>query len=102
MRVISGDHAGARERPSPTLLSAVTRAPDEAIVRGEFPPGSALREVSGRPVKASRGTVREALRALSEQGFVEMHSRRAPWYRTSRLSQRARFSVYARCLNPML
>ena len=46
-------------------------------MRGEFPPGSALREVSlaGR-FKASRGTVREALRALSEQGLVEMHSRR--------------------------
>src|SRR5262245_46007962 len=77
MSVISGEPAGAREKPSPTLLSAVTRAVEEAIVRGEFPPGGALREVflAGR-FKASRGTVREALRALSEQGLVEMHSRR--------------------------
>jgi DNA-binding GntR family transcriptional regulator len=77
MSVISGERAGGKERPSPTLLSAVTHALEEGIVRGEFPPGSALREVSlaGR-FKASRGTVREALRALSEQGLVEMPSRR--------------------------
>ena len=60
MSVIAAEPAGAKERPSPTLLSAVTRALEEAIVRGEFPPGSALREISltGR-FKASRGTVRE-------------------------------------------
>ena len=77
MSVMSAEPERARERPSPTLLSAVTRALEEAVVRGEFPPGSALREVflAGR-FKASRGTVREALRALSEQGLVEMHSRR--------------------------
>src|SRR6185437_14887757 len=76
MSVVKGEQAGdkqevasERETVSPTLLSAVTNALEEAIVRGEFLPGSALREVSlaGR-FKASRGTVREALRALSEQG----------------------------------
>jgi len=84
MSVVKGEQAGdkqevatERETVSPTLLSAVTNALEEAIVRGEFLPGSALREVSlaGR-FKASRGTVREALRALSEQGLVETHSRR--------------------------
>ena len=46
-------------------------------LRGEFPPASALGEVSlASRFKASRGTVREALRVLSKQGLVEMQSRR--------------------------
>ena len=100
MSVISGERAGGKERPSPTLLSAVTHALEEAIVRGEFPPGSALREVSlaGR-FKASRGTVREASRALSQQGLVEMHSRRGAVVPQLPHSAHARFSAYARCLN---
>src|SRR5438067_1437860 len=84
MSVVKGEQAGEKqevasekETVSPTLLSAVTNALEEAIVRGEFPPGCALREVSlANRFKASRGTVREALRALSEHGLVEMHARR--------------------------
>jgi DNA-binding GntR family transcriptional regulator len=46
-------------------------------LRGEFPPASALGEVSlASRFKASRGTAREALRVLSKQGLVEMQSRR--------------------------
>jgi DNA-binding GntR family transcriptional regulator len=104
MNVVKGQQAGKqqglsgeRETVPPTLLSAVTHALEEAIVRGEFPPGGALREVSlASRFKASRGTVREALRALSEQGLVEMHSRRGA--AVPRLSpQRAReiFSLRA-------
>jgi DNA-binding GntR family transcriptional regulator len=62
---------------SQTLLSAVTAALEQAIVRGDFQPGCALREVHlATRFKASRGTIREALRALSETGLVEMQSRR--------------------------
>jgi DNA-binding GntR family transcriptional regulator len=84
MSVVTGEHGGGKEEAtsekgsvSPTLLSSVTTALEEAIVRGEFPPGCTLREVFlVSRFKASRGTIREALRALSEQGLVEMHSRR--------------------------
>jgi DNA-binding GntR family transcriptional regulator len=84
MSVVKGEEAGdkqevagEKEAALPTLLSAVTNALEEAIMRGEFPPGRAVHEVFlASRFKASRGTVREALRALSEQGLVEMHSRR--------------------------
>jgi DNA-binding GntR family transcriptional regulator len=68
---------GLKETVSPTVLSAVAASLEEAIVRGDFPPGSALREVhlAGR-FNTSRGTIREALRVLSEHGLVEVHSRR--------------------------
>jgi DNA-binding GntR family transcriptional regulator len=58
---------GKKGTVSPTLLSAVTNALEEGIVREVF--------LASR-FKTSRGTVREALRALSEHGLVEMHSRR--------------------------
>jgi len=65
------------ETVSPTLLSAVTAAVEEAIVRGDFQPGCALREVHlANRFKASRSTIREALRALAETGLVEMQARR--------------------------
>jgi DNA-binding GntR family transcriptional regulator len=68
---------GLKETVSPTVLSAVAASLEEAIVRGDFPTGSALREVhlAGR-FNTSRGTIREALRVLSEHGLVEVHSRR--------------------------
>jgi DNA-binding GntR family transcriptional regulator len=60
------------ERPE-TLTAAVARSIGEAIVRGTFAPGQALPE---QPLSAqlgtSRGTVREALRLLSDQGLVEI------------------------------
>jgi DNA-binding GntR family transcriptional regulator len=67
----------ANEPVPPTLLSAVTTSLENAIVRGQFPPGGALREVHlASRFNTSRGTIREALRVLSELGLVEMHSRR--------------------------
>jgi len=68
---------GLKETVSPTVLSAVAASLEEAIVRGDFPPGSALREVhlAGR-FNTSRGTIREAVRVLSEHGLVEVLSRR--------------------------
>jgi len=64
------------EAASPTLVSALTTSLEDAILRGDFPPGCALREVhlAGR-FKASRGTIRETLRVLAERGLVEVHSR---------------------------
>ena len=60
------------KRPE-TLTEAVARSIGEAIVRGAFEPGQALPEVRlSSQTGASRGTVREALRLLSEQGLVEI------------------------------
>jgi DNA-binding GntR family transcriptional regulator len=68
---------GVKEAVSPTILSAVTTGLENAIVRGDFPPGCALREVHlASRFNTSRGTIREALRVLSEQGLVEVHARR--------------------------
>jgi DNA-binding GntR family transcriptional regulator len=60
------------ERPE-TLTSAVARSIGEAIVRGAFAPGQALPEVPlAAQLGTSRGTVREALRLLADQGLVEV------------------------------
>lgn len=68
---------GTSEAVTPTLLSAVATYLEDAIVRGDFPPGCALRELHlASRLKTSRSTIREALRALSERGLVELHSRR--------------------------
>jgi len=65
-----------KEAVPPTLLSTVTTSLERDIVRGNFPPGCALREVRlASRYNTSRGTIREALRVLSELGLVEMHSR---------------------------
>lgn len=62
----------AFQRPI-TLTDAVAQSIGEAIVQGQFEPGEPLREVSiARLLGTSRGTVREALRLLSEQGIVEI------------------------------
>src|ERR1041384_4635649 len=56
-----------------TLTGAVARHISDAIVRGEYPPGSNLPEVSlARELETSRGTVREALRMLAAGGLVEI------------------------------
>lgn len=66
------EHSITLERPE-TLTAAVARSIGEAIVRGAFSPGQALPE---QPLSAqlgtSRGTVREALRLLADQGLVEI------------------------------
>lgn len=60
-----------------TLSSAVVAFIRDAILRGIYPPGSALPEIPlARQVAASRTTVREALRSLSEAGLVTIHPRR--------------------------
>ena len=52
-----------------TLTTAVAKHIRDAIVRGEYPPGSALPEVRlAEQLGTSRGTVREALRTLDELG----------------------------------
>lgn len=61
----------------PTLVSAVVAHLRDAILRGVYPPGAALHEIPlARQVSASRTTVRDALRTLSEIGLVTIHARR--------------------------
>jgi DNA-binding GntR family transcriptional regulator len=60
------------DRP-PTLVEAVTETLRREIVKGNFLPGAALQEVElGKSLNISRGTVREALRQLSQEGLVEI------------------------------
>jgi DNA-binding GntR family transcriptional regulator len=60
-----------------TLSSAVVAYIRDAILRGIYPPGSPLPEIPlAKQVGASRTTVREALRSLSEAGLVTIHPRR--------------------------
>ena len=60
------------QRPK-TLTSAVVDYIREAVLRGEFPPGHQLRELPlSRALSTSRGTVREALRVLHEDGLVKI------------------------------
>ena len=60
------------ERPD-TLTAAVAKHIRDAIVRGDFAPGSALPEIRlAEQLGTSRGTVREALRALEDQGLVDV------------------------------
>ena len=61
----------------PTLSSAVVAFIRDAILRGGYPPGSALPEIPlAREVGTSRTTIREALRSLSEAGLVTIHPRK--------------------------
>lgn len=61
----------------PTLVTAVVGHLRDAILRGVYPPGAALHEIPlARQVSASRTTVRDALRTLSEIGLVTIHARR--------------------------
>jgi DNA-binding GntR family transcriptional regulator len=56
-----------------TLTEAVVSYVRDAVVLGHFPPGSPLPEVQlATQLNTSRGTVREALRALQELGLVEV------------------------------
>ncbi len=60
-----------------TLTSAVITHIRDAIVRGDIPPGSPLPEQAlSAELATSRGTVREALRALADTGLVEVFPHR--------------------------
>jgi DNA-binding GntR family transcriptional regulator len=55
----------------PTLTDAVVDHFRTAIVRGDFVPGAPLHEVElSKTLNVSRGTIREALRKLQDEGLV--------------------------------
>ena len=59
------------QRPE-TLTSAVASHIRDAIMRGDFAPGRALPEIRlSEQLQTSRGTIREAIRMLVDQGLVE-------------------------------
>lgn len=62
---------------SPTLVSSIADRLRVDILAGKFGPGDALREIPlSEQYGTSRQTVREALRALSEEGLIDLISRR--------------------------
>ncbi len=62
---------------SPTLGATITDRLRDEILSGAFPPGSALREIPlAERYGSSRQTIREALRALSDLGLVQLYARR--------------------------
>ncbi len=69
---MSQNPLGEVVRP-PTLTAATAFKLREAILSGSLPPGSPLREGElTHSLGVSRGTVREALRLLQEEGLVEL------------------------------
>jgi DNA-binding GntR family transcriptional regulator len=80
------------KRPE-TLTGAVARHVRDAIVRGEYAAGSALPEIRlAEELGTSRGTVREALRTLEDQGLVEILPHKGTF--VSSLSKRRAREVY--------
>lgn len=64
------------DRP-PTLTEAAARSIRDEIIRGSLLPGDPLPEVElSKSMNISRGTVREALRLLQQEGLVEVYSYR--------------------------
>jgi DNA-binding GntR family transcriptional regulator len=79
------------QRPE-TLTTAVGSYIKDAIVRGEFAPGSRLPEVAlAAQLDTSRGTVREALRTLADGGLIQIIPRRGVF--VSQLSVRATWEI---------
>ena len=71
------DPSDLRPDAPPTLASAIVDHIRNGILRGDYPPGSPLPEIPlTRTFVASRTTIREALRSLSETGLVVLHPRR--------------------------
>jgi DNA-binding GntR family transcriptional regulator len=81
-----------RLRRPQTLTTAVAAYIRDAIVHGEFAPGSRLPEVTlATQLETSRGTVREALRTLVDGGLIELVPRRGVF--VSQLSVRATWEI---------
>ncbi len=76
-----------------STLEQVHRILRDAIVDGSIPPGAHLREVHlARELETSRGTVREAIRHLVQEGLVEYVLHRGNF--VNALSLRDRLDVY--------
>jgi DNA-binding GntR family transcriptional regulator len=72
-----------------STLEQVHRALRDAIIEGEIPPGAHLREVHlARDLQTSRGTVREAIRHLVQEGLVEYVLHRGNFVRALSLADR--------------
>jgi DNA-binding GntR family transcriptional regulator len=81
------------QRPE-TLTEAVAKHIRDAIVHGDFAPGSALPEVRlAEELGTSRGTVREALRALEDQGLVDVLPHKGSF--VSKVTKRKARELYA-------
>ena len=64
----------------PTLTSAVADKIREAIFRGDLQPGAPLREIElSKSLEISRGTVREALRILMDEGLINVETYRGAY-----------------------
>jgi DNA-binding GntR family transcriptional regulator len=75
-----------------TLTTAVAAYIRDAIVHGELAPGERMPEVAlAAKLETSRGTVREALRAIADSGLVEIVPRRGAF--VSQLSVRATWEI---------
>ncbi len=75
-----------------TLTTAVATYIRDAIVSGELTPGQRMPEVAlAERLETSRGTVREALRALSDSGLVQIVPRQGAF--VSQLSVRATWEI---------
>ena len=77
----------------PTLTAVVVDTIRDAIFRGDWQPGESLREVElSKSLDVSRGTVREALRQLQDEGLVEVIPHRGVFVR--KLSPRTAEEIY--------
>lgn len=66
--------------PSLTLSDYLVQEISRKILLGELQPGERLQEATiAQQVRVSRGTVREALRVLQEQGLVTYSPNRGVW-----------------------
>ena len=62
--------------PGPTIVATAVSFLRDAILRGEYPPGTSLPEIPlSRRIQVSRGVVREALRTLTDSGLVVLNPR---------------------------
>jgi DNA-binding GntR family transcriptional regulator len=77
----------------PTLTAVVADTIREAVLRGDLKQGEPLREVElSKSLDVARGTVREALRVLQEDGLVEILAHRGAFVTT--LSSRKVREIY--------